>query len=191
MNKYVEIVFSLLIIGIIVLVAYIRGVDRGERNIIDSPGSIQYDTTYIDIVIKDTIFEPQVWQISKIDTVVVYLPSDTTESKRELHFEQKRYTTSNYDLTISGYQAKLESIQLMSSERVITKYETKYVNRTPKVQAGFVVGTNYSDKFSGFAGVKLRYNYSILNLEGTVAYSPSLDRPLIEARVGIDIFKRW
>lgn len=109
-------------------------------------------TTYINqsndtIKIRDTITEyyPQPIEIIKWKDSIVYL---TDTQYVILPFEKKRYTTDNYDLTISGFEPQLDEIAVFPETKTI--YYTTVLNEEKK-------------KFSISHGINFSAGYGLIH----------------------------
>lgn len=83
------------------------------------------------LVVRDTFTEyfPKPIEIIKWKDTTIYV-NDTTYII--LPIEKKRYTTENYDLTISGYNPTLESITVFPETKLIYQTATA-INEKKKV----------------------------------------------------------
>ena len=91
-------------------------------------------TTYINkesdtIKIIDTItdYYPEPVEVIKWKDSIVYL---TDTQYIVLPFSKKRYTTDNYDLTISGFEPQLDEITVFQEKKYI--YYTSVINEEKK-----------------------------------------------------------
>lgn len=104
---------------------------------------------YLDkhVAISDTI----------VDTIIVN-PGDSIPVK--IPITQKEYRDSTYEAWISGYEAKLDSINVFN--KTITHTIYKQSVKTKKWGAGIHVGYGYGlHGFSPYVGIGIQYN--ILN----------------------------
>lgn len=85
--------------------------------------------------------------IHEIDTQYVYLPH-----------EYKRYTSNDYDLTISGYQPVLESISVYPEKHFVTTVVTEPA-KAKRWGLGCQLGYGVSkDGLTPYIGVGISYN---------------------------------
>ena len=112
-------------------------------------------------IIKDTFTQylPKPIETIKLKDTTIYV-TDTTYII--LPIEKKRYTTENYDLTISGYNPTLESITVFPTTKLI--YHTTAINEKKKVtfnhgvQGGFGYGI-FNKKFDLWLGYGFQFSF--------------------------------
>jgi opacity protein-like surface antigen len=142
---------------------YIAGYDVGYKH-----GSA---TTPINdtIVVNDTIriTQPQVIDSTIIKYIKVPVPQPTETAVLldtiidsvyvELPIVQKHYADSTYEAWISGFEARLDSINVFRRETIMRSTETRKIAKKwgLGVQAG--VGAT-KDKWSPYIGVGISYN---------------------------------
>lgn len=99
------------------------------------------------IIIKDTLTEyyPELVEVIKWKDSIVYL---TDTQYIVLPFTKKRYTTENYDLTISGFEPQLDEITVFPEKKYI--YYTTVLNEEKK-------------KFQINHGINLSGGYGLIN----------------------------
>lgn len=97
------------------------------------------DTVVIREYVRDTVIITNTHQISRIDTVMVYLPGDTVKVAVTLPFELKTFQTENYRATVSGYKPMLESIDLFMPTKIITQTHHTTTIMPPTWEGGIVV----------------------------------------------------
>jgi hypothetical protein len=180
---------DVIITVILLALAFIIGA-KCSRVDTGNPPVVLRDTVVKYIHVRDTVILTETRQISRIDTVLVEVHGDTVKVPVSLPFELKTYKTENYSLDISGYKPQLERIEITQKVQTITERVTNTVIKPPKWQVGAVSGIGYYGSAAEYIGIRGRYNYGRLNVEGVAGYSPSLECPIIEARVGFDIIKR-
>lgn len=110
-------------------------------------------------IIKDTFTQyfPKPIEVIKWRDTTIYV-NDTTYVI--LPIEKKRYTTENYDLTISGFEPKLESITVFPETKII--YHTTAINEKKKVtfNHGLIGGFGYGI-FNKKVDVWLGYGFQL------------------------------
>ena len=126
----------------------------------------QADTVYKVKWVRDTIYEPKDSIIYKWRTA--YLPvHDTTEVHDttiirdsvlvEVPIWEKSYASTNYNLTIRGFQPELVSIWIKQQEKIITVPYRKQWSFTVGPQLGF----GYTPKgWQPYAGAGITFGYS-------------------------------
>lgn len=131
------------------------------------------DTVVIREYIRDTVIITETHQISRIDTVMVYLPGDTVKVAVTLPFELKTFQTENYRATVSGYKPMLESIDLFVPTKIITQTHHTTTVMPPTWEGGIVVTAQVAPGWNNqFVGARVRYNKGRFSIEGTVGYNP-------------------
>lgn len=162
--------------------------------LVDAPIRVERDTVRIREYVRDTAIVTEVRQISKIDTVLVYLHDSSTIVENRpvsLLFEEKTYATQNYRAVVYGYKPELRSIDLFPETKIVTQYQTITRMEPPTWQAGLVTGVmacgDWSDQY---VGGRARYNTGRFNVEATVGYSTVHQRLYGEARIGFDLIRR-
>lgn len=156
-----------------------------------TPSEPKRDTTYINEIIRDTIYPPTKVIVEwKYDTIKQEsLNGDTVYIPVTLPFEQKEYSSDNYSLLISGYKPKLERIDLKTTTRTITETITKL--KPPKWQIGASAGMYVAPGcFGKYIGVSGEYNIGRLNLSATVGYDPFVHNPYAQAGATFYIFRK-
>lgn len=126
----------------------------------------QADTVYKVKWVRDTIYEPKDSIIYKWRTA--YLPvHDTTEVSDtvtvhdsvlvEVPIWEKSYASSNYNLTIRGFQPELVNIWIKQQEKIVTVPYRKQWSFT----IGPQVGVGYTPKgWQPYAGAGITFGYS-------------------------------
>lgn len=158
---------------------------------VDSP--IKRDTVWREIVKRDTIvlFEPETRFIAKIETVKVYLPGEEKKVPVRLDFEERTYKGEYYTAVVYGYKPELRKIDIRQKERTITETHTIYSTKPPTVQAGLVAGTFLTRDFdSQYIAGNVQYNKGRVSVGAMAGYDPFNDQPVMEARIGIDLFRQ-
>ncbi len=119
----------------------------------------------ITIVVRDTVFIKEPKYITKriVDTVVIKV-SDTINNIVYIPIEQKEYRSDDYQAWVSGYEPKLDSINIFK------KNEIKYITQTIRdtgvikkkrpfgigIQIGY--GLNKNAELTPYIGVGMSYN---------------------------------
>ena len=120
------------------------------------PGEVVRDTiitNHIDTV-RDTVPVP-VYE-SVVDSFPFVVPGDTVRDTVYLSITQKIYKDSLYTAYVSGYRAKLDSIEVYSKTRTMFVRERAKRKRFGLgVQAGYGFSRN---KVSPYVGVGVSYN---------------------------------
>ena len=124
------------------------------------------DTVYVDKWIHDTVPEP--YEVVKVETKIVPLPvHDTTEVHDttnvrdsvlvEVPITEKSYASSNYYLTIRGFQPELVDIWVKQQEKIITvPYQKRW-----SFTVGPQLGVGYTPKgWQPYAGAGITFGYS-------------------------------
>lgn len=149
------------------------------------------DTVVIREYIRDTVIITETHQISRIDTVMVYLSGDTVKVAVTLPFELKTFQTENYRATVSGYKPMLESIDLFVPTKIITQTHHTTTVMPPTWEGGIVVTAQVAPGWNNqFMGARVRYNKGRFSVEGTVGYNPFDDAPYGEVRGGFNIWRK-
>lgn len=158
---------------------------------VDSP--IQRDTVWRQIIKHDTIVlvEPETRFISKIETVKVYLPGEEKKVPVRLDFEERTYKGEYYTAVVYGYKPELRKIDIRQKERTITETHTIYSTKPPVLQAGLVVGSFLTQDFdSQYIAGSVQYNKGRVSVGAIAGYDPFHSLPVMEARIGIDLFRQ-
>lgn len=116
------------------------------------------------VVRRDTVvrIEPRAVGVVRVryDTIrVISLHHDTVAGV--VAIEQKSYRDSNYYAVVSGYNARLDTIRVFNSERVITKMVNTTKVKKRVFNVGVVGGLGYgfmSKQIEPFVGVGLGVN---------------------------------
>lgn len=176
------------ILGVIYVAFYIgKTIRNGEL----SEPIIQRDTIFRRELIRDTVKLTETRFLSRIDTIVVQLPGDTTKVAVSLQFERKTYATENYRLDITGYKPELESIEVFPVTKEIIQNQFQNVRVVPTWQAGVVIGAQAVPGWHNeYLGARARYNSGRFNFEATIGYNPWENKPYGEVKVGFDIIKK-
>lgn len=124
------------------------------------------DTVYVEKWIHDTVPEP--YEVVKVETKIVPLPvHDTTEVHDtttiqdsvlvEVPITEKSYASSNYHLTIRGFQPELVDIWIRQQEKIITvPYQKRWT-----FTVGPQVGVGFTPKgWQPYAGAGITFGYS-------------------------------
>lgn len=112
-------------------------------------------------IIKDTFTQyfPKPIEVIKWRDTTIYV-NDTTYVI--LPIEKKRYTTDNYDITITGYNPTLESITVFPETKYIyqqtTINEKKKVTFNHGIQGGFGYGL-FTQKLDVWLGYGFQINF--------------------------------
>ena len=147
------------------------------------------DTVVIREYVRDTVIITNTHQISRIDTVMVYLPGDTVKVAVTLPFELKTFQTENYRATVSGYKPMLESIDLFVPTKIITQTHHTTTIMPPTWEGGIVVTAQVASGWNNqFVGARVRYNKGRFNIRGNGG--PFDDAPYGEVRGGFNIWRK-
>lgn len=124
------------------------------------------DTVYVEKWVHDTVLEP--YEVVKVETKIVPLPvHDTTEVSDtvnvrdsvlvEVPITEKSYASSNYHLTIRGFQPELVDIWIRQQEKIITvPYQKRWT-----FTVGPQVGVGITPKgWQPYAGAGITFGYS-------------------------------
>lgn len=140
-----------IIIAVLILFIVFRSA-RVER----VPGEVVRDTIITNRIdtVRDTIPVP-VYE-SVVDSFPFAVPGDTVRDTVYLPITQKIYKDSLYTAYVSGYRAKLDSIEVYSKTRTMfVREQAKRKRFGLGVQAGYGFSGN---KVSPYVGVGVSYN---------------------------------
>lgn len=121
------------------------------------PAEVIRDTVMVIDTVKDTV--PKPYRVTVVRTDTFYLPILVGDSSGAdsvfvaLPIEQKEYRDSMYTAWVSGYQAKLDSIEIYN------KVQTIYVRKQVKKKRwglGIQAGYGYPDGW--YIGAGISYN---------------------------------
>ena len=130
----------------------------------------QADTVYIEKWLPQPVPEPT--ETTPVEPMIVYLPKpypvrdtiterDTTIVKDSVLVEvpivEKSYASSNYHLTIRGFQPELVDIWIKQQEKIITVPYQKRWSFTVGPQAGYGITPQ---GLQPYAGVGITFGYS-------------------------------
>lgn len=161
MNKTDLIIAIAILVGL--LLSFFSGVRYGTRKglVVENP-----DTVVVEKWVHDTIVEP--YETVKYATKYVYLPvHDTTEVHDmtvvrdsvmvEVPITEKSYASSNYNLTIRGFQPELVNIWVKQQEKTVTiPYRKKWC-----FTIGPQIGYGYTTAgWQPYAGAGLTFGYT-------------------------------
>ena len=123
------------------------------------PGEVVRDTIITNRIdtIRDTVPVPVYESVVDSFPFVVPVPSDTVRDTVYLPITQKIYKDSLYTAYVSGYRAKLDSIEVYSKTRtVFVRERAKRKRFGLGVQAGYGFSGN---KVSPYVGVGVSYSF--------------------------------
>ena len=127
----------------------------------------QIEITSDTLKIKDTIYidRPEIVCISRLRTITDTLKTTDTIPQLvevKIPITQTHYADSTYDLWISGFQSRCDSLRIYPTQTTITQHKTQY--RAKKwglgINAGYAYDIN-NNRLVPTIGVGLHYN--ILN----------------------------
>ena len=123
------------------------------------PGEEVRDTIITNRIdtIRDTVPVPVYESVVDSFPFVVPVPSDTVRDTVYLPITQKIYKDSLYTAYVSGYRAKLDSIEVYSKTRTVFVRE-----RAKRKRFGLGVQTGYGfsgNKVSPYVGVGVSYSF--------------------------------
>lgn len=122
------------------------------------PGEVLRDTIVINRIdtIRDTVPVPVYESVVDSFPFAVPVPGDTVRDTVYLPITQKIYKDSLYTAYVSGYRAKLDSIEVYSKTRTMfVRERAKRKKFGLGVQAGYGITGN---KVSPYVGVGVSYN---------------------------------
>ena len=123
------------------------------------PGEVVRDTIITNRIdtIRDTVPVPVYESVVDSFPFVVPVPSDTVRDTVYLPITQKIYKDSLYTAYVSGYRAKLDSIEVYSKTRtVFVRERAKRKRFGLGVQAGYGFSGN---KVNPYVGVGVSYSF--------------------------------
>lgn len=178
----------LTVIGLLLLLGSLYISYRFGVSHCSNQNEIIRDTTFVEILKRDTIILTDTKYYFKKDTL--YLEGDSIPVIIDLPFELKTYKGNNYSLDISGYKTNLENIDIFLTEKVITEYRIETKLQPPT----FAVSVNLGYKADNinsypFVDATFKYNVNRFNFSTSLGYSPTLKAPLFEIKVGYDLFR--
>jgi hypothetical protein len=106
-------------------------------------GAARCDTVFM--MVRDTVMQPVTQRIIRYKAI----PADTVHDTVYIPIQQLEYATPNYHAWVSGYEAKLDSIDIRQS--VVTKTIVK------KRPWGAGIAAGYGAK-GPYIGIGLQYN---------------------------------
>ena len=163
MKKYIIIALLALAIGA-VLFAYHKGRVKGRSEAVETIIT-QRDTLTLTDTIK--VVEPKYIAVRTVDTirVPIPIPGKTDTLWAELPREQKVYQDSTYRAYVSGYQPKLDSIDVYRKTTTITVNNIVKEYTNPRFSIGVQAGYGVTKAgLSPYIGVGVQYN--LINIKG-------------------------
>lgn len=134
------------VVAILIGAAFVWGRYEGKR----LPEEwLRVDTVFFRDTIRDTLLLPQKIYLTRIDTVYMRLPNDTVKVPVLVPIERKVYETEDYRTVVSGFRPNLDSMEIFSRTKVITRsVETATAAKRRWIRFGIGVGVGY-DPFKG------------------------------------------
>ncbi len=134
------------VVAILIGAAFVWGRYEGKRL---PEERLQVDTVFFRDTIRDTLLLPQKIYLTRIDTVYMRLPNDTVKVPVLVPIERKVYETEDYRAVVSGFRPNLDSMEIFSRTKVITRsVETATAAKRRWIRFGIGVGVGY-DPFKG------------------------------------------
>lgn len=141
---------------------YKQGQTKGNPNYVTR--TTVYDTTYYSLpVTRDSVivrYKDKYITVSKlvVDSITVRSGDSIPVA---IPITQKTYKDSLYEAWISGYEAKLDSINIFNKTITNTIYRTNTIYKTKRWGLGIQAGYGYGigkQNFAPFIGVGIQYN---------------------------------